>query len=1159
MGALNFRSVKVRKAPGFSNGLKAEGLDKLSPGINIITGPNGSGKSTLARILRKLIWPEKSRGLDIEGNYELDGHHWNVKVESSETKVQRDGIDAIPSGIPTGDLKKVYMLALHELVAENDALLAKRILDDSIGGYNIDLACENLKYSPVIKNRGNEISREYSKAKRFLSDIINTQKELKGREHILSDLERQRDEARKAAGLKDFYVKASAFLKAKQELDNAETALNRFPSVLANIAGNEFEQIKSHEDEIASETSFLKNDLSSLAEKEDLLKELPVPVQGITDQHIEEIGKRIARLGDLENKINECNSNIRSLESQEEEAKRNIPGISDPEGWQGIDLQGLGDIDLFFQDALTALQKKASLEAEIHRLENDPGREPRNETTLREGILYLGKWLKEEKPRNGIPLLIIILISVLGIITAAATYFFGIYGLSGIAAILIMVLWTYFWRRKVIKDSPLANRENDFKRTGLKDPEAWDAENVASRLQELIDELDTELQFKALAKIREGELKSNRQDLDLLKDREEKINLKRDELIRRLKVMPSFPQDAGNGLSTLYIFLDHLREWRTAYTALAAEKAVRSQSLMEKDEELNIINRHFNGIIAGTANDKIAAETILTQISGYERTRRETQTAINNLKKTIAERESRINKSRMKVREIYNILEINDADLEEAGKLLKLFPDYSARKAEREKAGTALEIKRSELEKLPLFDVHKDQIRNLQIYDADAYIARYEAEAGHMDELNRMITEIKTRIDDRMQGDELEKALTYISNAEERLESLYLKNLASLTGDLLVEHLKKETGEENRPEVFRKADSILGRITGGKYQLRVSGEGEPQFIAYDTVLSQGLNLGELSTGTRVQLLLAVRLAFIEIQEKDVKLPLLADELMGNSDDLRAQAIIEALTAVSREGRQVFYFTAQPEEVLKWDSYLKKTKNADLRTIFLKGMHEGARGIDTKELEAIRAQFAYNPPEPGKRNMREYRKLLGIGSVNLLTGDTTGLTLSYLTTDVNLLFRCLKSGVGTWGQLNAFRWAGGRIEGINDQVISDMEKKANLLDQFRELYGIGRPKPVDMEVIMSSEAVTSTFTDAVREKLAEVNGNPRELIGALGTIKRFRGDSIRQLENFLRENNYIDDSTPLDHAEIMIRLQAYISTTDLDPGDADEFLNEIIEE
>ena len=66
----------------------------------------------------------------------------------------------------------------------------------------------------------------------------------------------------------------------------------------------------------------------------------------------------------------------------------------------------------------------------------------------------------------------------------------------------------------------------------------------------------------------------------------------------------------------------------------------------------------------------------------------------------------------------------------------------------------------------------------------------------------------------------------------------------------------------------------------------------------------------------MQILLSVRLAFVKQQEQGAKLPIVLDETLANTDDLRAKIIIESLIKLANEGRQIFYFTAQGDEIAK---------------------------------------------------------------------------------------------------------------------------------------------------------------------------------------------------------------------------------------------------
>jgi energy-coupling factor transporter ATP-binding protein EcfA2 len=503
MGKLNFTSIMVRKAPGFRNGLRVDGLDKLSPDINIIAGPNGSGKSTLARIIQRLLWPEREKGLDIEGAYEMEGYPWMVRLDSSALNIQKNGIDTLPAGIPSEDMKKVYMLALHDLITENDEDLARKILETSIGGFDLDKAKDNLKYSRDIKNRRAEAYIRYKTANEKSNEIIRKQSELKEQEGSLLQLEAEKNEAMFAVGLKDLYEKAEAYLLAKQELNRAEAALCVYPEVLNEAAGNEFEQIKQLEEDIAREETDIGNYNNEIAEKEETINGLAGPKEGIDDSVISELKLRINNISELEKRISECNLRIKKLEVQAEEAKKNIGGIQDHEKWAGITLESLGNLDQFFQEALTVMQQKISVVAEIQRLRQEAIEFTHIAEKLRKGISILGDWLKEQKLMKGIPTWITILISCLGILTSVAIWLAGPVGLSGIGLIVILLLYAFLAGRSDRSDSKLIYRQDDYKTTGLPEPEKWYAADVTARLQELINALHDEAQAEAREKIKQ--------------------------------------------------------------------------------------------------------------------------------------------------------------------------------------------------------------------------------------------------------------------------------------------------------------------------------------------------------------------------------------------------------------------------------------------------------------------------------------------------------------------------------------------------------------------------------------------------------------------------------------------------------------------------------
>src|SRR5690606_1449114 len=98
----------------------------------------------------------------------------------------------------------------------------------------------------------------------------------------------------------------------------------------------------------------------------------------------------------------------------------------------------------------------------------------------------------------------------------------------------------------------------------------------------------------------------------------------------------------------------------------------------------------------------------------------------------------------------------------------------------------------------------------------------------------------------------------------------------------------------DRPQVFHRARERFARMTHGAYRLELDDGEIPSFRAIDTATGEGKSLDQLSSGTRAQLLIAVRVAFVESIETGLRLPIILDEALANSDDVRADAIIQAV-------------------------------------------------------------------------------------------------------------------------------------------------------------------------------------------------------------------------------------------------------------------------
>jgi len=423
--------------------------------------------------------------------------------------------------------------------------------------------------------------------------------------------------------------------------------------------------------------------------------------------------------------------------------------------------------------------------------------------------------------------------------------------------------------------------------------------------------------------------------------------------------------------------------------------------------------------------------------------------------------------------------------------------------------------------------------------------------------LVQQITEIETLVEQKKDGREIEDALAKRQNAWNDLENLHKRNMEYITGDLLIDKLKKETEQQNQPKVFKRANELFNHITNGRYSLLVTNNNGSVFRAIDSVSEQSLNLDEISTGTRVQLLLSVRLAFIETQENNVRLPLLIDELLANSDETRAGAIIEALYQISKEGRQIFYFTARPDEVVKWDTFIRNKKDIDHKIIYI---GEDPRNRDNNTWHqpvSDVSDFVAKIPRPDNLSIGDYRKKLNMPMYDLLTHKSVQLYIGYLTEDVDFLYECLQKGINQWGQLLSFYNNGGTLDGLEVGVMQVMSEKIRILEYYQELYQIGRHRPIDRDVLVQSGVITPTFMETVVSKMEECNGDPEYLIRALYSVPRFREGSINQLKSYLINKGFLPEESQLTDEELELRLLARISNSTINQTNAQHFIKMII--
>ncbi|MDK2978294.1 MAG: hypothetical protein PWP52_1008, partial [Bacteroidales bacterium] len=934
--------------------------------------------------------------------------------------------------------------------------------------------------------------------------------------------------------------------------------LEQFPKTLKDVTGKEVEDAKGLEENIRTTKNTIEQTEKEINALQDLLDNLHIPKSGVSEKTLTTLEDYVKNLDDNEKQIRDIDKETEGIISEEKEYIKKInPGL-EPGEWDGITLNDIADLDEFLTNAHNVLAKERILRKEIERIEkeiSDKSETP-DSNTLTKGIDYLGQWLKTPVHSASRHTWLMPAMVIAAIVTAVLCLFFGWPGLFGLIVVIGLPLISNLQHKKQDNlNNTLTTRETDYRKTGLDTPSSWEPGDVTDQLDNLIKALHN-AEFKEKSTER---LNNLHQQLEELKSDINDINQTHQQWLDKLKAVPNLPDAVKSDFSSMYWFLKNIQAWQQAHTKHSKLQAERAQVEKGQGILLKKCNEIFSALQLEPAGDAAEANGLFKTIKREEDKRHRAEQQQNDNNKNIEEKRKQLESSQSKYNEIFNRLHIDTGDMLALQQLTGQKPAYDELIKEAFAAQKKCDDTQQNMKQHSLYEEHKEDITSLSPDEIEEHIRKQQEISKKRDEYNKQINEIEFEIKQKKEGQELEKLLSEKEEASRKLEALYESNMASITGNMVIETLKQTHREKNQPEVLKRGGSLFNKITNGRYELLTDEHNhETVFKAKDTILKESQPLSELSTGTRVQLILAVRLAFIEHNETALSLPLLADELLANSDDIRAKAIIDTLITISKEGRQVFYFTAQEDEAFKWKSMLDKQESIDYAVVALdnKTTHAPIRHISNLPTAP---KLTYSVPPPEGKTHEAYAAGIKPPEVDLLRDSINKLHLWYLIEDTELLYRCLSQGIVYWGQLQSFLNHQGQIPGLTDKRINALREKATIVDNFLRDYRVGRPKPIDRSVLIHSEAISGNFIDEVDDLLKSLNGNPEKLIEALkaGQVAKFRTKNIEELNAYLEDNGYIDNADPLPQDEIQTHITALVSTMSISHSDAERVIERLV--
>lgn len=169
----------------------------------------------------------------------------------------------------------------------------------------------------------------------------------------------------------------------------------------------------------------------------------------------------------------------------------------------------------------------------------------------------------------------------------------------------------------------------------------------------------------------------------------------------------------------------------------------------------------------------------------------------------------------------------------------------------------------------------------------------------------------KTREKERLASEsDLAEELTALETHRQQLRDAYKQWLTGQLALKVLAGVRSDFEKEKQPAVIKNAGDYFGTITGGEYSgIRLSLEGREMVVIDQRQVFKGLD--QLSRGTKEQLLVSLRLGFIEEYERQAEpLPVVADEILVNFDPARARQAAKILQEFAAH-RQMLIFTCHP--------------------------------------------------------------------------------------------------------------------------------------------------------------------------------------------------------------------------------------------------------
>jgi energy-coupling factor transporter ATP-binding protein EcfA2 len=913
---LHIQEFRIDRALGIGPGA-GFARSELSPCVNLVIGPNSSGKSTLALVLQEMLWPGQT-GLErptVSGDFTIGEDLWRVDIDAGNAEHTRNGESSGPPDLGPPEIRHRYRINLEEQFRHENQSFAKYISDISQGGYDLELAAKALKFTDR-PSTPQKLAGTLRAANKDINNATAEQRQIQAQSDSLHELRTKRKETIKAEtriGLLEHLIES---LEAADRCRQITAEIDVLPKGVTKLHGDEREQL----DQIKKRSDRARGDLTEQEEKvkhaEDDLQKSKLPEEEVPQETLATLSASVNELRGVESRIREQSQRAAESNALADTARQRLGDNITDEQLAALESVQNEDVSTFASMFSKLKAQRDAIGEQRRWIDGEEPEEVRGHDTrqLLSGITALGHWLAsptqslQTSPRMAWLVWIAAAITVL-LSFALAVLNHIAWGL--VALIGLGIGFGGWWVSRTPKGSatdPRGVHKASYESTGLTSPATWNPSAIAEAIRQLCH----------LMGIRTLEDERSRRSKDLevaeeaLQTKENQLNQKRIELQDRLGLRIEPHED------WLPLMVSNIGDWQKHSATKTASDAALSVSYNDQVDLLKTINDLLAPFGYSPVESADAASELVDDLRDRDGRRKEAVSRRDdgrdriqgslkpNLEATV--------KERLELLESLGLTVDGESDLDD---WLAEYPKYRDLKDKLVGQEAIRDSHRKTLSEYP-------DIRDLDLSTARDEVEDLQSTVAERDSIVEQIAKIETAIQLAKQGNTLSEALEARDRIASELEDAREQNVRSAIGGLLVRWVRTVAIDKARPEVFQRANNFLEKFTLSKLNLDLDDSVSPPVFRVRCDSKPIRTLDQLSAGVQVQVEIAIRIAFIELNEQ-IGLPVIMDEALGNSDDKRAPQIIKTVCELAKQGRQVFYLTAQHDEIEKWIVELNAAK------------------------------------------------------------------------------------------------------------------------------------------------------------------------------------------------------------------------------------------